>query len=523
MNTRRAGVLLPISALMSEYGIGDFGSNAKFFIDYIKEIGFKVWQVLPITTIGPGNSPYSAVSSFAGNSMLIDVTELGEHLIRYDELEQYKVFAPHKVEYHFSRVNKRAILKLAYSRISDEEREKVRDFAKNESSWLYDYAMYMTIRDKKIEKNLAAREKQADNLNYIEMEMQIDAEWRSWEEPLRNRQKSALDKFFKENQYDVEYYYFEQYVFFEQWFRLKEYANDSGIEIFGDMPIYVSLNSSDVWAHRDIFNLDKDGNPKEVAGVPPDYFAKDGQLWGNPLFDYKKLKDMDYDWFVDRIVHNFRYYDILRIDHFRGLCEYWAVPADAETAKEGKWKKGPGMELWEALEKRIKNPKIVAEDLGLIDGKVEEFLCQSGYPGMRVIQFGFDGYKKNPHLPYNYIKNCVAYTGTHDNDTTLGWLQKLDYSTRKNALDYIGVDENDSWGAGGKYSKGVRSIARALFASSANLVIMPVQDLSAYGSDTRINVPGVAEGNWEYRCTLSTLDDVDISYYKFLLETYGRL
>ncbi|MGI6594850.1 MAG: 4-alpha-glucanotransferase [Christensenellales bacterium] len=509
MDKRKAGVLLPVSALMSEYGIGDFGVNAKFFVDYIREIGFKVWQVLPITTIGAGNSPYSAVSAFAGNYMLIDVTALGDNLISQDELNQFKVISPYKVEYHFARVNKRKILEIAYSRIDEGYRNNVREFAEKEKSWLYDYAMYMAIRDTKLK-----------SLN--EGSSGIDAEWRSWEKPLRDRKKEALDKFFKENQQLVEYYYFEQYVFFKQWLALKAYANSQDVEIFGDMPIYVSLNSSDVWANKEIFMLDKEDNPTEVAGVPPDYFAKDGQLWGNPLYDYKKLKLRDYDWFIDRILHNFKLYDILRIDHFRGLCEYWAVPTTATTAKEGKWKEGPGMDLWKALEKKVKSPKIVAEDLGIIDEKVEKFLCDSGFPGMRVMQFGFDGSKTNPHLPYNYIKNTVAYTGTHDNDTTLGWLQKLDNFVRRNVLEYIDVDESDSWGAGGKYSKGVRAIARVLFASSANLVVMPVQDLSAYGSDTRINVPGVAEGNWEYRCTLSTLDDVDLDYYRFLIRTYGR-
>ncbi len=508
MGKRKAGVLLPVSALMSEYGIGDFGVNARFFVDYITEIGFKVWQVLPITTIGAGNSPYSAVSAFAGNYMLIDITALGDNLVTREELSQFVVIAPHKVEYHFARMNKRKVLELAYSRIDDEYRKNVLAFAEKETSWLYDYAMYMSIRDKKLES--------------LENKEGVNVEWQTWDAPLRDRKKDALDKFYKENSRLVEYYYFEQYVFFKQWLELKEYANDQGVEIFGDMPIYVSLNSSDVWAHRDIFMLDSDGNPTEVAGVPPDYFAKDGQLWGNPLYNYQKLKHRDYDWFINRILHNFKFYDILRIDHFRGLCEYWSVPTTALTAKEGEWKKGPGLDLWKALRKKVKDPKIVAEDLGLIDGKVEQFLCDSGFPGMRVWQFGFDGTKTNPHLPYNYIKNCVAYTGTHDNDTTLGWLQKLDYLTRKNVLEYIGVSESESWGAGGRYSTGVHAIARMLFESSANLVIMPVQDLCAYGSDTRINVPGVAKGNWEYRCTLSALDDVDIDYYRFLINAYGR-
>lgn len=506
---RKAGVLLPVSALMSQYGIGDFGPSAKFFVDFIAEMGFKVWQILPITTIGAGNSPYSAVSAFAGNYLLINIENLGEGLLTDEELESFKVECPYKVEYHFARVNKRKALQIAFARLDDESRIKYMDFANKEKDWLYDYALYMAIRDKKL----------AENVN----DGNVNAEWTAWDRALIKREAKALDKFYQENKQAIEYYYYEQYVFYKQWKVLKEYANQRGVEIFGDMPIYVALNSSDVWANKDIFKLDNDYMPTEVAGVPPDYFAKDGQLWGNPIYDYSKLKENDYKWFIDRIVHNFKLYDILRIDHFRGLCQYWSVPADAETAKEGQWKDGPKGEIWKALKKRIKNANIVAEDLGIIDDKVEKFLIESGFPGMRVFQFAFDGNAKNPHLPYNYVKNCVAYTGTHDNDTSLGWLQNLDYNSRQRVFKYICISENDSWGAGGRYSIGVHAIAHQVIASAANMAILPMQDLCAYGSDTRTNIPGVAEGNWEYRLTLSALEDVDIEFYRYLLTTYGRM
>lgn len=495
---RKAGVLLPVSALMSEFGIGDFGRSARFFVDFIKQMGFKIWQVLPISIIGSGNSPYSGVSAFAGNPMFIDVTNLTMGSLTAEEIDDCKINAPYKVDYFGVRTKKLVALKSAYQRIGDSDIATLEKFEKEHDYWLPDYALYMTMRDA------------------------FDCEWGEWENKYRLRNKRALNAFKKEHSKEYYFYIYEQYLFYTQWELLKTYANDNGIEIFGDMPIYVAYNSPDVWAHSEQFLLNKeDLKPTFVAGVPPDYFAENGQLWGNPLYDYKTMEKDNYAWFISRIKHNLKLYDILRIDHFRGLCEYWAVPATAETAKEGKWEKGPNIALFEYLKKEVDEPNIVAEDLGIIDEKVEKFLADTGFPGMRVIQFAFDGNKANPHLPYNYDKNTVAYTATHDNNTTLGWLYSLDYYARENVLRFINLQDSD-WGAGGRYCKSTRALAREIIASSANTVILPLQDLCGYGGDTRINVPGVAEGNWEYRATLSALEDVDTDFYRGLLELYGR-
>ena len=494
---RKAGVLLPVSSLMGEYGIGDFGASARYFADYIKRIGFKIWQILPITILGLGNSPYSGVSAFAGNALLIDITQLPERLVSREEREECKIYSPYRVDYFGVRTKKMVALRRAAERLNDEDKEAVAAFAKENAFWLEDYALYMAIRD------------------------DIGKEWGEWDDKLKFRDKHALKEARERLSADVLYYEFEQYLFYTQWAKLKEYVNSLGVEIFGDMPIYVAYNSPDVWANPSNFRLDKHLKPTEVAGVPPDYFAEDGQLWGNPLYNYETMEKDGYAWMTERIVHNLKMYDILRIDHFRGLCEYWAVPAEAKTAKEGKWRAGPGMKLWKAVRKRVKDPQIVAEDLGIIDDKVVKYLEETGFPGMRVLQFAFDGLKDNPHLPYNYPINTVAYTATHDNNTSLGWLYTLDHGTLDKVLEFIDVSHSE-WGEGGRHCKSTQAMARAVAASSARTVIFPLQDLTGYGGDTRLNVPGTPEGNWEFRATLATLEDIDTDFYRKLLDIYGR-
>lgn len=493
---RKAGVLLPISALPGEYGIGDFGRSATFFADFIADLGFKIWQILPIGTLGPGNSPYSGGSAFAGNALFIDIVKLPERLLSDAEKESAKLNSPYKVDYFGVRNNKIKLLKQAYTRLSEEDFEKISEF-KKKHSWLEDYAMYMALRD------------------------ETDADWPQWDKPVRLREKAALSAVKERLKTQIGYYEFEQYLFYTQWAELKKAVNERGIEIFGDMPIYVSYNSPDVWAHPENFLLDKDAKPEKVAGVPPDYFSPDGQLWGNPIYDYKHMEKHGYSWLIQRILHNLELYDMLRIDHFRGLYEYWAVPATAKSAKEGAWEKGPQMKLWTELKKIKPDAKIVAEDLGIIDDGVREYLLKTGFPGMRVLQFAFDGTKDNPHLPYNYDKNVVAYTATHDNDTSLGWLYSLPPQARDDVLDYIGVGAFE-WGAGGRHCKSTKAMIKAVCASSAETAVFPIQDLTGYGSDTRFNIPGVPEGNWEYRITLSTLEDVDPDFIRKTLSRFGR-
>ena len=494
---RKAGVLLPVSALPGEYGIGDFGQSAAFFADFIGDLGFKIWQILPIGMLGPGNSPYSGGSAFAGNYLYIDIGQIPERLLTDAEKDSAKINSPYKVDYFGVRNNKLRLLKLAYSRLNPEDFEKINQFKKR-NPWLEDYALYMAVRDEK------------------------GVDWSEWEEGLRLRKKEALEKARARLKDEIGYYEFEQTIFYEQWKSLKKAVNERGMEIFGDMPVYISYNSPDVWAHPENFLLDKELKPVKVAGVPPDYFSPDGQLWGNPIYDYKRMERHGYKWLLERIVHNLELYDMLRIDHFRGFYEYWAVSATAKSAKEGSWEPGPRMKIWKELKKIKPEAKIVAEDLGIIDDGVREYLKETGFPGMRVLQFAFDGSRDNPHLTYNYEKNVVAYTATHDNDTSLGWLYSLPQSARDEVLDYIGVGAFE-WGAGGRNCKSTRAMIKAVAVSAAETCIFPIQDLTGYGSDTRFNIPGVPEGNWEYRITLSTLEDIDPDFIRGTLRRFGRI
>lgn len=496
---RKSGILLPVSALTGEYGIGDFGKGALHFIDFLRSTACSVWQILPITTIGMGNSPYSGVSTFGGNYLFVDLTAFPERWISQAELAALKYNGtPYRVNYAHAKWAKKEGLKLAFSRLNDDDRAELQSFAAQNADWLEDYAVYMALK-----------------------ETEGEGGWMHWPEKLRLRDPATLKAYRKQYADLIEFYRFEQMVFFKQWRALKRYANENGVEVFGDLPIYVAEDSVDVWAHPELFLLDKNLRPTKVAGVPPDYFAEDGQLWGNPLYDYKRMEKDGFAWFVRRIVHNLDLYDILRIDHFRGLHRYWAVPAGAATAKEGTWEAGPQMKLWKEVRKVAPNPRIVAEDLGIIDEGVVQYLADTGFPGMRVFQFAFDGFKENPHLPYNYIRNCVAYSATHDNTTTLGWLYELNPETRAEVLRYIDFDGND-WGTGGRNATAVKSIWRTLLSSVADTVIFPLQDLCAYGGDTRLNIPGVAEGNWEFRATLGTLEDVDVEFLRYLNVLYGR-
>jgi 4-alpha-glucanotransferase len=466
---RKAGVLLPVTALTGDYGIGDFGAGADFFIDFILGAGFSVWQVLPITTIGAGNSPYSGTSTFAGNYLLIDINALGSELLTDDEKNQAKYTGHvYRVDYNYAKDTKKRLLQLAFGRVCAKLNEKITAFKKENAYWLGDYATFM-----------------------VEKEGGCEG-----------------------------YYFFEQYIFFTQWLSLKERANARGVEIMGDLPIYVCLDSADVKANPKNFELDKNLLPKRVAGVPPDYFSEDGQLWGNPLYDYEEMEKDGYSWFVKRILHNLRLYDYLRIDHFRGLYSYWAVPAAAKTAKEGKWVKGPGLKIFDALKKHIKEPKIIAEDLGIIDDDIVSFVKKSGFAGMRVLQFAFDNDVANVHLPFNYDTNTVAYTATHDNNTTFGWIYNMNPHEREGVLNYLSV--GGGWAVGGGKSPVVRAAVKEIIASSAFLAIVPLQDLAGYGADTRINIPGEPLGNWEFRATADLYYEVDNNYYLSLNRKYGR-
>ena len=483
MIKRGSGVFLNISSLPSEYAIGGFGKECKGFVDLLASMKMNWWQILPLCPVGYGNSPYSSMSAFAINPYYIDLPSLAEEgLLSKAEADSARYpGAPYAVDYDWVRENKEKWVKKAFSRF--DEPEKLRQFAKKEASWLGDYADFMAGKE--------ANEGKAF------------WEWSTRSDPTVQ-----------------EYYIFEQYLAHTQWEKVKQYANEHGVSLFGDMPIYVLHDSADFWGNRELFLTDEEGIPNKVAGVPPDYFAEEGQLWGNPLYDWKAMECEGYKWWLRRIEKNLKLYDAVRIDHFRGLYQYWAIPAGAETAKDGHWEDGPGMKLIEKIRSHFDAPNIIAEDLGEYSEGLALFLQQAGFPGMRVMQFGFSGYE-NMHTPHRYSEQVVAYTGTHDNDTLLGWLWATPMEEKLRMLRYCRYF-GDNWGQGGPDSEVIRAVITTLWQSGALLAFVPVQDLCGFGTDTRMNIPGKADHNWEFRVTKDALSQIDTAFYRRLNETYAR-
>lgn len=466
-----------ISTLYGDYSIGSFGKEAKEFIDFIADMGFSIWQVLPFGTVDECNSPYKSYSAFGGNPYFVDLNALYEKgYITYEKLQEQRQHTPYSCEYDRLFDERIKLLFEAAQNVSD--KEEIEKFIK-ENKYLDDFCRFMALK-------FANDGKPWQEWKNFNIDANVLFGWK-----------------------------FIQYEFFNQWREIKKYANEKNVSIIGDIPIYVSLDSCDVWSNREEFLLDETGKPSCVAGVPPDYFSQDGQLWGNPLYDWDKMKKNGYKWWIDRINHMLKMFDGIRIDHFRGLESFWAVPSNAETAAEGQWVKGPGIDFIKAVKKAAGDKMIIAEDLGEISKDVEKLVEDSGFPGMRVLQFGFLSFDDNVHLPHNYIKNCVAYTGTHDNNTLLGYLWELEADKKKYLLKYCGYD-SENWEAG------FSSIVRALFASSADTVIIPVQDLLKYGSDTRLNTPGTSENNWLYRVTKEQLSGIDKNFYRTLNQIYKR-
>ncbi|MDD4716714.1 MAG: 4-alpha-glucanotransferase [Eubacteriales bacterium] len=489
---RSSGVLLHISSLPGKWGIGKFGKSAIDFAGFLKKAGFSYWQVLPFNPVGEGNSPYMSFSAFAGYIGFIDPEELVDDGLIYPY--EIKIFEYHGSEYltdyDFSYSRTLEMLKFAYMRITSETRSAIAEFSEENKEWLDDYALFMSLREREGNKPF----------------------W-LWSDPdLVRRDPSALKSAFSRDKESIAFWKFAQYIFYRQWFRTKAAINELGIEMIGDMPIYVSMDSSDVWAHPEYFRLDRDLTPEVVAGVPPDYFAADGQLWGNPIYDWDKLESDEFKWWTDRIALSFKSFDHVRIDHFRGFESFWEVDAKAKTAKTGKWVKGPAMKLFNKVKEVMGEVNIIAEDLGDITDEVVTFLSESGFPGMKVIQFGFDASADSPHLPHNHERNCIAYSGTHDNNTILGWLWEASERNRDYALEYCGF--HGDWGTGGPFSGSVKAILRTLWQSSADVVIVPMQDICGFGSDARMNVPGVPSGNWRFRITGSALADLPADHWR---------
>ena len=500
MFQRSSGVLMHISSLPGEYGIGCFGAQAKKFIDFLSETGCKYWQVLPFGPTDQFNSPYASISAFAGNYNFIDLEQLKEEgLLTEAELTEEKYANPYTAAFEFLNIKRIPVLYKAFTRTGPDYRQKIKDFEEKNKHWLPDYALYLILK-----------------------EANLGKEWYEWDdEKLRLHEPNAVAAAREQHAETIAFMEFVQYLFFEQWKKIKEYAAEKKVEIVGDLPMYVARNSSDVWSNRHIFDLSEDGEPKCVAGVPPDYFSELGQKWGNPLYNWDEMKKDGYRWWIDRLNAAFSLFDVVRIDHFRAFSAYWAVPYAAPSAKEGTWRKGPGMDFFSVVQSVFPQGKIIAEDLGIIDDGVIQLIKDTGFPCMRVMQFGFLEGADNMHLPHNFPKNAFAYTGTHDNNTVLGWLWEATPEQRAHALEYCAFLGGD-WAVGGHKSASCRAMIRTLWQSPANVVIVPVQDLCGFGKDTKMNVPGVPNGNWAFRLSEEQLNMIDREWIKGLNQTYFR-
>ena len=491
---RSSGVLLPVTALHGPYGVGVLGKEAREFIDFLCEAQFTIWQVLPVEQVGSCFSPYKCISTYAGEPILIDPRALWEMgLVASKDLEERSDgLCEGNADFALVREKQWTLLRTAFSNLKGEP------YVEYNPPWLENYALYMALKTR-----------------------YEDKPWFQWPDAdVRAFDAAAVALAKKELAEDIKFYKFVQWLFSVQWTGLKEYATSRGISIMGDLPIYVSEDSVDVWSRRELFDADTEGVFLKIGGAPPDYFNLDGQLWGNPIYNWELLEKEGFSWWIDRVRASLGRYDLLRLDNFRGLESYWSNPADAKTAREGKWVKGPGMKLINALTGALGELPIVAEDLGDVTVAVVELLRESGFRGMRVLQFGFGYLPDEMHVPHSFTENCIAYTGTHDNTTMLAWLFDLGYEEREQVLFYYGF--NGDWTAGGPNCAIMKCIIRGLFTSAASITIVPIQDLLGYGADTRTNVPGSAEGNWAFRMRTGVLSEIDAGFYRALNKATGR-
>lgn len=494
---RISGILLHPTSLPSPYGIGDLGQEAYYFVDFLKESGQHLWQVLPLTHTGFGDSPYQSFSAFAGQPLLISPEHLlGLGLLCHADLLTCPESDPEAVDYGAVIPWKMALLRTAYEKFLVLENEDLQsdyqDFCDKNADWLGDYSLFMALKDRNGGKSW----------------LEWDAEYRKPAETLKQTLREVLKK-------ECGFYCFIQFIFFLEWARLKEYANEQGIRIIGDIPIFVSMDSADVWANQRLFQLDTKGFPTAVAGVPPDYFSATGQLWGNPLYDWEAHENEGFTWWISRIDHQLQSLDILRIDHFRGFEAFWSVPYGEETAVNGKWVKGPSHKLFAAIQRTLGDElSIIAEDLGVITEEVETLRDAFAFPGMKVLQFAFEDTGESSFLPHNFTTtNCVCYTGTHDNNTTRGWFETLRPDCQKKTRRYLNIGEYDSISY---------HMIRACLASIAAYAIFPAQDLLDLGIEGRMNTPGAAAGNWSWRMKKGALTKGHARELKELSQLYGR-
>ncbi len=532
---RESGILFPIFSVPSKFGIGSFSKEAYEFADFLEKSGQGFWQILPIGPTGFGDSPYQNVSAFAGNPYFISLETLIEDgLLTWDEVNAYNFGSDEtKVDYGAIYESRREILKKAYDRFADKLEASKKDktitagsaipsgikmpedtsadekkakkepkekslaeefgaFLEMEKYWLEDYALFMALKEKA-----------------------GGASWLDWEDDIRKRKPAAIDAAKKELADDMGLYYFEQFEFDRQWRALRAYANAKNIKIIGDIPFYVAMDSSDTWSHPEVFQMDKNLKPTVVAGCPPDAFSPTGQLWGNPIYDWDAEKKRDYDWWLRRMYRTYAFYDVIRIDHFHGFCDYYAIPYGDETAEKGKLKKGPGIDLFNTLKAKVDNLRIIAEDLGNNTPENEKLLADTGFPGMKVLQYGFTSWDSY-YVNHRHINNCVVYTGTHDNTPTRAWCEEISEGELNFTRRYINSMNTDFGGL-------TWDLIREAYRSVADLCIIPLQDYLCFGKEARINSPGAPDGNWQWRLRPNFLSQELASSIRGLAEVYSRI
>ena len=493
MSKRSSGVLMHITSLPGQFGIGTFGKSAYEFVDFLEETKQTYWQILPLTTTSYGDSPYQSFSAVAGNLNLIDFS-----LLKKDGLLEESDYAnvnfgenPEKVDYALLFEERRPILEKAVANTSknSEVLAEIEKFEAENSSWLADYAEYMAIKESFGYKSFI-----------------------HWDEDIKKGEETAREKYRTELQDSIRYYTVTQYFFFKQWLALKEYANEKGIKIIGDMPIYVSADSVEMWTMPELFKVDANNEPLYVAGCPADDFSPTGQLWGNPIYDWEKHKEQGFSWWIYRVQESFKIYDVLRIDHFKGFSDFWQIDKDAENAVNGTWEAGPGIELFQKIKEQLGDLPIVAENLGFIDAKAEKLLDDSGYPGMKILQFAFPG-EDNLDRPHHYTQNSVAYTGTHDNDVVNGWYEKLSESEKELVSEYLNRRDDETI---------TEAMIRGIYSSVSDYAIVTMQDLLDKDATSRMNVPSTVGGNWEWRMLAEDLTEERKEFLRNITVRYSR-
>ena len=490
---RRSGVLMPVSSIPSRYGIGTFSRQAYDFINLLEQAGQTYWQILPLGPTGYGDSPYQSFSTFAGNPYYIDLEALiekgwltGEECDQYDfgDNEEY-------IDYEKIYLSRFKALRTAYENSRIKEQEDFQKFCRENAYWLDDYALYMAVKNSFGGKS-----------------------WSEWDDDIRLRRPEAMKRYREKFADEIGFYQFQQYLFAVQWFALKAYANQKKIQIIGDIPIYVAFDSADTWANPELFQLDEDLIPVAVAGCPPDAFSATGQLWGNPLYRWDYHKETEYAWWMKRIAYCYDLYDVVRIDHFRGFDEYYSIPYGDPTAEFGHWEKGPGYDIFKTMKAKLGNKAVIAEDLGFLTDTVIKLVKKTGYPGMKILQFAFDSREESDYLPHNYTANSIVYTGTHDNDTTVGWYDTLNRKDKTFAKKYLNIRSNKDvhW-----------AFIRAALASVSDTCIIPMQDYLGLGTEARINMPSTLGTNWKWRMLPGQFTEELAEQMKDMARLYGRV